>query len=524
MKIPIKKILFNWSALFFLLAMVFIAWSLRLIVAVNSMQDEVASNVALIGRTTAVEQSLRDMERELVASLEIEEPDTLRRRWEDVKSSADQAIRSIEKLPGLSSAGRAFGAQADSITTAVHQAYTAHREINGYAPVPGDTLQAWRSGIAGTIGSAKELVRSLRARSADLSAMLSEYWNQLTVLVLVSCALAMVVAVLLMLYQGKTKAFRLSQTSLHKTRQQLLMVYRSRSEMLSRVVEQLSIVMQKLNEVVEKQSTAMQEQSVALNQTTTTAQQIAVTSQQTTQKAEQVSAYAGQSRTITGKSKAGLDTAITAMEAIQAGIKETLDHITYLNEKTKQIDLITASVRDISKKTNILALNASIEATKAGAAGKGLTIVAHEVQALAERSQGAAQEISKLIKEVRQSAEASQTAIKNGYQAAEANFGDIRAAGEMMEKSMDMLNENETCAQEILIDSKQQTIGIDQMTEALSSINAVMQQIVLGTEDLRATMQSVDALTDELKRTINRAKGHREDESQETRIQDDDHV
>jgi methyl-accepting chemotaxis protein len=498
----IQSFLFRWTSLFLLFAILFVGWSLYLLGSVNDKQDEMAYCVSMINRMNTLEKSIRDIDNVLSGNMKESDLGTLIAEWESAKTQFDTVRGQIVKTDPLFPMISLYLVNIDSIVTESNQ--TFNDNISHY---PDETflkqINVNRKSLSVAVDQVKQGVSKIRGRSRELSIALSEKWTQLNTLVVISCFLAIITAVLMSLYYKKLKDHQSTEKQLIQTQSELETLNAQRHTILTNTIEQLSLIVGRLTQVTDHQTHSLQEQSVALNQTTTTAQEISVTSQQSTQKVEQVASNAETSMTASQRSKSSVDGAITALSDIHQNSQTTMDHFRFLNEKMRLIETISLSVKDIAKKTNILALNAGIEAFKAGDMGKGLTVVANEVRSLAERSQTAATEINDLVTEIQHAAVSTQHSIQEGFNAVEQSVKDINEAGQFLDQTLSMLTENDTFAKEILIDHKQQAIGIDQLTQALDSINNVVKQIVANTDHIRGTVQSAESLTLGLKQMLN---------------------
>lgn len=263
-------------------------------------------------------------------------------------------------------------------------------------------------------------------------------------------------------------------------------------------VSKLSTLVTELTATMDQQVVGMNEQSTALNQTTTTTQELAATSHQTTEKAQFVVEATEKSMEVTGKGKGAVDGTIDEMNEIRRKVERIAEQILDLSEKTQQIGIITTTVNDIAEQTNMLALNAAIEASKAGEFGKGFGVVAFEVRKLAEKSKEASLRIRDLITQIQNATNSTVMATEEGSKRVDIGVEKIREAGRLMDESMQSLEENVGYAQQILVGSKQQTIGIEQITLAMANINEVVKQVATGTHQTQNAVDSVLTLTKEL--------------------------
>lgn len=497
----LKNFTLRWTSLFLVAALVFVSYSLYLLQTVNDSQDEMGYCVTMINRLNNLEKAVRDLDNVLSGDVKDYDLGSLIAQWENAKSQYDTARAFIKKTDPIYPLVQGHLLRGDSVIALAHQSFNDQISLlqgaSASSPIAGI-----RKNLNLSIDYIKQSVVSVRGRSRELSIDLADKWTHLNLLVVVSCFLAVITAVLMSLYYKKVRDYQATGQQLAESRKELKAMEEQRQSILSGTIEKLSAIVGQLTTASDQQTQSLHEQSVALNQTSTTARQISVTSQQSTQKAEMVAENAESSMAASQKGKTGVDSAITALSEIHKNSQTTLDHFRFLNEKMRMIEMISTSVKDIAKKTNILALNAGIEAFKAGDMGKGLTVVANEVRALAERSQSAASEINDLVVEIQNAAQTTQHSIQEGFTTIEQSVQDINEAGRFLDQTLTMLTENDSYAKEILVDNKQQAIGIEQLTQALDSINQVVKSIVHNTDNIRGSVQSAEMLTFGLKQLL----------------------
>lgn len=141
-------------------------------------------------------------------------------------------------------------------------------------------------------------------------------------------------------------------------------------------------------------------QSQSIRETGTSIKEIAVQMTQVSHSAGELASVAEQSVTVAEKGAKAVEESVKGMHDIRDNIKETSQRIKRLGESSQEIGEITDLITDIAEQTNVLALNAFIQAASAGDAGKGFTVVAEEIQGLAEKSTDAAKQISALIQTI----------------------------------------------------------------------------------------------------------------------------
>jgi twitching motility protein PilJ len=224
---------------------------------------------------------------------------------------------------------------------------------------------------------------------------------------------------------------------------------------------------------------------------------------------EQVSANALESATVAEKSvdiakKGGevVRNTIQGMDTIREQIQETSKRIKRLGESSQEIGDIVSLINDISDQTNILALNAAIQASMAGEAGRGFAVVADEVQRLAERSGNATKQIEALVKTIQTdtneaviSMESSTTEVVHGARLAQ----DAGVALEEIERVSTSLSD---LIQNISNAARQQAASAGHVSNTMNVIQEITNQTSEGTQNTASSIGKLAELADELNNSI----------------------
>jgi methyl-accepting chemotaxis protein len=246
------------------------------------------------------------------------------------------------------------------------------------------------------------------------------------------------------------------------------------------------------------------QQAAAINETTTTASEIAQTSKQATEHANSVIEITQRSDDL---SRAGLNTVEEAVKA-SAALGEQVTRIAAtmadLSERTQQVGEIIASVKDLAEQSNLLALNASIEASKAGEHGRGFSVVAMEMRTLAEQSRQAAVQVRSILQEIQRGARDAAAATDEGAKRASAAVRLSRSAGEAIEGLALVIKDSALAARQIAANTRQQTIGVEQIVTAVSELSAAINESAEGTKIIEQGSASLSSMSKELAEAVNR--------------------
>ena len=235
---------------------------------------------------------------------------------------------------------------------------------------------------------------------------------------------------------------------------------------------------------VSRQAATTSEQAAAINETSTTASEIAQTAKQATEHADSVIQMTQRSEDLSQEGLKVVEEAIASSAGLGEQVKRIAATMGDLSERTLQVGEIIATVKDLAEQSNLLALNASIEASKAGEHGRGFAVVALEMRNLAEQSKAAAGQVRAILSEIQKGAREASSATDEGAQRAVRTVALSRSAGEAIEGLALVIRESALAARQIANNTRQQTIGVEQMVAAISELSTTINESADGSRTI----------------------------------------
>ncbi|MEC5399576.1 methyl-accepting chemotaxis protein [Uliginosibacterium sp. H1] len=193
---------------------------------------------------------------------------------------------------------------------------------------------------------------------------------------------------------------------------------------------------------------------------------------------------------------------ISGMNEIREQIQETSKRIKRLGESSQEIGEIVELISDITEQTNVLALNAAIQAASAGEAGRGFTVVAEEVQRLAERSAEATKQIAAIVKTIQTDTHDAVAAMESSTRGVVEGAKLSDAAGQALSEIGDVSVEMATLVEKISSDTQKQASVATEVSEAMRGILAITEQTTRGTQQSALSIGQLADLAVELKGSV----------------------
>lgn len=251
-------------------------------------------------------------------------------------------------------------------------------------------------------------------------------------------------------------------------------------------------------------ATGSVETAAAVSQTTSTVEEVKQTAMMAAEKAQHVSDSARKTMEISQRGQNSVQDSIAAMQLIQEQMEWVAQSIVRLSEQGQTIGEIIATVNDLAEQSNILAVNAAIEAAKAGEQGKGFKVVAQEVRNLAAQSKQATAQVRKILQDIQKATGAAVAATDQGRKAVEGGMKLTVQVNEAIKLLAASIEGAAQAAAQIAASSQQQLMGIDQVVLAMRSISQASSQNVDSTKQTETVAHNLHELGIKLKLLMKR--------------------
>ncbi len=246
------------------------------------------------------------------------------------------------------------------------------------------------------------------------------------------------------------------------------------------------------------------ETATAISQTTATVEEVKQAGLLSSQKARHVADSAQKANEVTQGGIQAVTAAIDGMNRVQDQVASVAQSIVTLSEQSQAIGEIIATVNDLAEQSNLLAVNAAIEAAKAGEQGKGFTVVAQEIRSLAEQSRQATVQVRQILNDIQKANSAAVIATEQGTKTVAVGMRQSQEAGESIRLLGKTVNEASQAAVQIAASSQQQLAGMDQVALAMENIKTASTQNVGSTRQTETAAQNLHELGQKIKLLVER--------------------
>lgn len=289
--------------------------------------------------------------------------------------------------------------------------------------------------------------------------------------------------------------------------------FKRMTDMLSKQIREISdgvnVLASSSNEILVSTSqlaSGAVESATSISETMTTVEEVRQAARLSSEKAKTVSDSAQRVVQVSQTGRNAVESTVVTMQHIRDQMEAIAGTILQLSEQSQAIGGIIATVTDLADQSNLLAVNAAIEAAKAGEQGRGFVVVAQEIKSLAEQSKQATTQIRAILTEVQKATNVAVLATEQGTKAVEGGVKQSAQTGEAVKILAESSIEASQVATQIVASSQQQVVGMDQIGVAMTNINqagvqnaSAMKQAEIAAKNLNELGQKLRQIVDQFK-------------------------
>jgi methyl-accepting chemotaxis protein len=269
---------------------------------------------------------------------------------------------------------------------------------------------------------------------------------------------------------------------------------------------QIAVASSQLNATSGQIATGAEQVAAQSTTVATAGEEISATSGNIAQSC-QMAAEAAQQASQSATNGAGIvDSAITIINNIAVRVSESAQMVAGLGDRSDQIGAIIGTIEDIADQTNLLALNAAIEAARAGEQGRGFAVVADEVRALAERTTRATKEIAALITTIQRETKGAVVAMEQGVNQVKTGTSEAAKSGEALRDILEQVNAVTMQVNQIATAAEEQTCTTGEISNNMQQITQVVQDTANGAHQSAQAAARLNNTAEELQRLVRQFK------------------
>ncbi|QQS35457.1 MAG: cache domain-containing protein [Ignavibacteriales bacterium] len=277
-------------------------------------------------------------------------------------------------------------------------------------------------------------------------------------------------------------------------------------EQVTQAVQATASASTQISSSTEEMAAGAQEQSAQAGEVASAVEQMTKTILETTKNASSASEASKNAGLIAKEGGSVVNQTIQGINRIAEVVKQSADTVQQLGKSSDQIGEIIQVIDDIADQTNLLALNAAIEAARAGEQGRGFAVVADEVRKLAERTTKATKEIALMIKQIQKDTSGAVESMNQGTLEVEKGKELANKAGDSLKQIITGAESVVDIVSQVAAASEEQSSAAEQISKNIESISAVTQESAQGVQQIARAAEDLNRLTNNLEELVAKFK------------------
>lgn len=280
------------------------------------------------------------------------------------------------------------------------------------------------------------------------------------------------------------------------------LITRALSSQIGSAVGHVQSSSAELQAAASQQASGAKEQATAMSEISTTISELVATSRQIAESAQRVASIAEQNASAARSGDVKVDSGQESMSSIRRQVDLVVSHMLDLGRKSQEIGAVLDIVSELAEQTNILAINATIEAVGAGEAGKRFAVVADEIRKLADRVSNSTKEIRGQIDDVRSAVNTTVMATESSAKAVDAGAKQFAEIALAFKHIGNLVGTTTEAAREIELSTKQQATAAEQVRLAVTDISQATRESEASSSQTLQTASQLASLSSDLRRMV----------------------
>jgi methyl-accepting chemotaxis protein len=281
-----------------------------------------------------------------------------------------------------------------------------------------------------------------------------------------------------------------------------LVLGRMVSRQIGTAIQHVQGTSTELRTAATQQASGAKEQSGAMSEVATTVNELLATSRQIADSAKRVASIAEKTAASGRSGETAMQSALESVAAIKRQTDAVVSHMLDLGRRSQQIGGVLEIINELAEQTNILAINATIEAAGATEAGRRFAAVADEIRKLADRVSGSTKEIRGLVEEIRAAVHTTVMATEGGSKAVEVGVREFKQVEASFREIVGLVVTTTDAAREIELSTRQQSSGVEQVNAAINDVAQSTRETEASSTQMLQTASQLSGLATDLMRLV----------------------